>query len=94
MIKAEVRDPRARTFAFTPQKTLYGSKYISRGDTAFIFASENEGGRGLITRGVVNIKWLTCIKVAVTLQPRLSKGTVCSLPSGRREGTCTASSTA
>ena len=44
-IKAEVRDPRARTFAFTAQKTMYGGKEIAKGDTVFVFASENEGGK-------------------------------------------------
>jgi len=52
-IKAEVRDPRAKTFAFTAQKTMYGGKHIAEGDAVFVFASENEGGQGLIARGVV-----------------------------------------
>ncbi|HEV2531007.1 hypothetical protein [Phenylobacterium sp.] len=52
-IKAEVADPGAETFAFTAQKTMYGGKHIAQGDTVFIFASENEGGAGLIARGVV-----------------------------------------
>jgi hypothetical protein len=52
-IKAEVRDPRARTFAFAAQKTMYGGKHIAEGDAVFVFASENEGGQGLIARGVV-----------------------------------------
>jgi hypothetical protein len=52
-IKAEVCDPRAQTFAFTAQKTMYGGKDIAEGDTVFVFASENEGGQGLIARGVV-----------------------------------------
>ncbi|HEX6533676.1 MAG TPA: hypothetical protein VF041_03710 [Gemmatimonadaceae bacterium] len=52
-IKAEVRDPRAKTLAFTAQKTMYGGKHIAEGDTIFVFASENEGGRGLIARGIV-----------------------------------------
>jgi hypothetical protein len=52
-IKAEVRDPRARTLAFTAQKTMYGGKNIAAGDAIFIFASENEGGPGLVARGVV-----------------------------------------
>ena len=52
-IKAEVRDPRAKTFEFTAQKTMYGGKHIDEGDTVFVFASENEGGQGLIARGVV-----------------------------------------
>ena len=52
-IKAEVVDPRARTFAFTAHKTMYGGKLIAEGDTVFVFASENEGGQGLIARGIV-----------------------------------------
>jgi hypothetical protein len=52
-IKAEVRDPQVPTFTFTAQKTMYGGKHIAKGDTVFIFASENEGGQGLVARGVV-----------------------------------------
>ncbi|HEU4339075.1 MAG TPA: hypothetical protein VFS19_03320 [Planctomycetota bacterium] len=52
-IKAAVDDPRAKTFTFTRQKTMYGGKRIAEGDTIFVFASENEGGPGLIARGVV-----------------------------------------
>jgi len=52
-IKAEVRDPRTKTFAFIAQKTMYGGKHIAEGDTVFVFASENEGGQGLIAQGVV-----------------------------------------
>ena len=53
-VKTEVRDLRAKTFAFTAQKTMYGGKHIARGDTVFVFASENEGGKGLIARGMVS----------------------------------------
>jgi hypothetical protein len=52
-IKAHVRDPQAKTFDFVAQKTMYGGKHVAEGDTIFVFASENEGGRGLIARGVV-----------------------------------------
>ena len=52
-IKAEVSDPRAETFAFSAQKTMYAGKHIAIGDTIFIFASENEGGPGLIASGVI-----------------------------------------
>jgi hypothetical protein len=52
-IKAKVVDPRARTFTFTAHKTMYGGKRIAEGDTVFLFASENEGGQGLIARGTV-----------------------------------------
>ena len=52
-IKAEVSDPRAETFTFSAQKTMYGGRHIAAGDTIFVFASENEGGPGLIASGVV-----------------------------------------
>lgn len=52
-IKAEVKDPSAQTFTFTAQKTMYGGKRIAAGDTIFVFASETEGGSGLIASGVV-----------------------------------------
>jgi len=52
-IKAEVRHPSAETFAFSAQKTMYGGKRIAKGDTIFVFASENESGPGLIASGVV-----------------------------------------
>ncbi len=52
-IKAEIGDPQSATFAFPAQKTMYGGKHIAEGDTIFLFASENEGGQGLIARGVV-----------------------------------------
>jgi hypothetical protein len=52
-IKAEVNDPWASTFAFSAQKTMYAGKRIAKGNTIFVFASENEGGSGLIASGVV-----------------------------------------
>lgn len=52
-IKAQVTDPHAASFVFRDQKTMYGGKTIAAGDTIFIFASENEGGAGLVARGVV-----------------------------------------
>jgi hypothetical protein len=52
-IKAEIRDPNAKTFSFTAQKTMYGGKNIAVGDIVFLFASENEGRHGLIARGIV-----------------------------------------
>ena len=52
-IKAEVTDPRAKTFSFREQKTMYGGKTIAGGDVVFIFASENEGGSGLLALGAV-----------------------------------------
>lgn len=52
-IKAEIRDPGAKMFRFSAQKTMYDGKRIARGDTIFVFASENEGGPGLIASGIV-----------------------------------------
>src|SRR6476660_2594792 len=47
-IKAEISNLRAETFAFSAQKTMYGGKQIAEGDTIYVFASENEGGPGLV----------------------------------------------
>ena len=52
-IKAEVRDLGAKTLRFSAQKTMYGGKRIAKSDTIFVFASENEGGPGLIASGIV-----------------------------------------
>jgi hypothetical protein len=52
-IKTEVRDARAKAFTFSAQKTMYGGKQIAADDVVFVFASENEGGQGLIARAVV-----------------------------------------
>lgn len=52
-IKTEIRDPDASVFEFAHQKTMYGGKKIIAGDTIYLFASENEGGAGLIAKGVV-----------------------------------------
>ena len=46
-IKAEVADRPGKTLTFARQKTMYGGKLITAGDTIFIFARENEGGAGL-----------------------------------------------
>ena len=52
-IKTEIGNPSAETFTFTEQKTMYGGKRIAAGAAIFIFASENEGGSGLIASGIV-----------------------------------------
>ena len=52
-IKAEVPDPDATFFRFTAQKTMYRGRDVAAGDCIFIFASENEGGNGLVARGIV-----------------------------------------
>ena len=72
-IKAEVDDPRAETFAFSAQKTMYGGKHIPKGDTIFVFASENEGGPGLIASGVVTAAKAIAKKRGIARQtPRVS----------------------
>src|SRR4029450_3126934 len=72
-IKAEVSDPQAKTFAFKAQKIMYGGKHIAEGDTIFIFASENEGGQGLIARGVVSSAEAGARKPGIARQtPRVS----------------------
>jgi len=72
-IKAEVSDLSAETFAFRAQKTMYGGKHIAKGDTIFVFASENEGGPGLIARGVVTSAKAIAKKREIARQtPRVS----------------------
>ncbi len=72
-IKAEVNGPCAETLTFIAQKTMYGGKHIAKGDTAFVFASENEGGTGLIASGVVTSAKPIAKKAGVARQtPRVS----------------------
>ncbi len=40
-IKAEVSNPRSATLVFKAQKTMYGGKRIAKGDSIYVFASEN-----------------------------------------------------
>ena len=89
-IKAHVRDPQAKTFAFVAQKTMYGGKHVAQGDTIFVFASENEGGQGLIARGVVTSARAVAKKPGVPRQtPRMSlsirRTAFARRPLGRRE---------
>src|SRR5258705_1673720 len=72
-IKAEVSDPGAESFAFSEQKTMYGGKQIARGDMIFVFASENEGGSGLLASGIVTSAEATPKKLRIPRQtPRVS----------------------
>lgn len=72
-IKAEVLDVKAKAFAFSSQKTMYGGKKVAKGDTIFVFASENEGGVGLIARGVIVAAEPVARKLGVVRQtPRVS----------------------
>lgn len=70
-VKTEIREPRAETFVLPVQKTMYGGKHIAEGDTVFVFASENEGGRGLIARGVV------AAAEAIPRKPGIARQTPC-----------------
>jgi hypothetical protein len=72
-IKAEVSDPEAESFVFAAQKTMYGGKHIAAGDTIFVFASENEGGSGLIATGIVTTATAVARKSGIARQtPRVS----------------------
>jgi hypothetical protein len=89
-IKAEVVDPRARTFTFTAYKTMYGGKLIAEGDTVFVFASETQGGHGLIARGIVTHTEAIAKKRGIVRQtPRVSvtikRTERAKRPMGRRE---------
>jgi hypothetical protein len=89
-IKAEIIDPRASTFTFTGHKTMYGGKLIAQGDTIFVFASENEGGRGLIARGIVtHAEAMRKARGMARQTPRVSvtikRTALATRPMGRRE---------
>ncbi|HEY6070382.1 MAG TPA: hypothetical protein VIU85_03330 [Chthoniobacterales bacterium] len=72
-IKAEVKKNIAQAFTFNAQKTMYGGKRIAKGDTIFVFASENEGGTGLIARGTVTLAKAIPKKRGIARQtPRVS----------------------
>ena len=72
-IKAEIGDPTAQAFAFSAHKTMYGGKHIASGDTIFVFASENEGGPGLVASGVITSAEATPKKPGIDRQtPRVS----------------------
>lgn len=90
MIKAAIADPRAKTFEFRAQKTMYGGKGIAAGDTIFIFASEKEGGQGLIASGVVTSARAVPKKPGIARQtPRVSitvkRGKIAKKRLGRNE---------
>jgi hypothetical protein len=89
-IKAEISAPWAKMFAFTAQNTMYGGKHVAEGDTVFVFASENEGGQGLIARGVVTSAEALSKKPGIIRQtPRMSlsirRTALAKRPLGRSE---------
>src|SRR5262249_17284422 len=55
------------------QRTMYGGKRIAKGDTIFVFASENDGGPGLVASGVVTSANAIAKKFGIARQtPRVS----------------------
>ena len=86
-IKAKVTDLLAETFAFSAQKTMYGGKRVAKGDAIFVFASENEGGPGLIASGIVTSSKSIPKKRGIPRQtPRVSITIKRSAPAKRRLG--------
>ena len=89
-IKAEIGNVRAKDFTFTAQKTMYGGKRIAEADTIFLFASENEGGQGLIARGTVISATAVAKKRGIARQtPRVTitvrREAIATRPLGRGE---------
>ena len=89
-IKTEIAEPQAKAFTFAAQKTMYGGKTIAAGDTIYLFASENEGGAGLVARGVVTLAVAVAKKRGVERQtPRVSiavrRTALAKRPLGRAE---------
>lgn len=71
-VKAAIDQPDATAFVLKAQKTMYGGKHITAGDTIFIFASETDGGSGLIARGFVTAARAVPRKAGVARQtPRV-----------------------
>ncbi len=72
-IKTEISDLQAAAWTFEAQKTMYGGKRIAVGDMVYVFASENEGGAGLVARGRVTAAEATPRKPGIERQtPRVS----------------------
>jgi hypothetical protein len=86
-IKAAAPDTRAETFVFIAEKTMYGGKRIAAGDIIFLFASENDGGRGLIARGIVTAAEVVARKAGVARQtPRVTIAVMRTALTKRRLG--------
>tara|TARA_R110001606_G_scaffold398164_1_gene576573 strand:+ start:723 stop:1166 length:444 start_codon:yes stop_codon:yes gene_type:complete len=72
-IKTEIRNIQLESFDFVHQKTMYGGKKIAAGDIIYLFASENEGGAGLVAKGIVISATETPRKTGVERQtPKVS----------------------
>ena len=86
-IKAEIADPRAGAWRFEAQKTMYEGKRIAAGDVVYLFASENEGGAGLVARGLVTAAQATPRQPGIERQtPRVSIAVECTGLARRRLG--------
>jgi len=73
VVKADIRDPQAKQFSFRAAKTMYGGKQIQVQDEIFVFASETQGGKGLVARGVVTSAAAVPVKVkGERVTPRVS----------------------
>ncbi len=83
LIKAAIADTAAKTFRLPAQKTMYGGRDIAVGDTVYLFASETEGGPGLIARGIV-----TAAR-AVPRKPGIARQTPCVDVTVKRTATAT-----
>jgi hypothetical protein len=72
-IKTQIDDRGVQDHVFVRQKTMYHGKRLAAGDTLFLFASENEGGQGLVARGIVIAVQAVSPKPGVARQtPRIS----------------------
>jgi len=86
-IKAEISDPTPKALTFREQKTMYGGKRIAKGDLIFVFASENEGGTGLVAKGIVSEVEPTAKKLGIDRQtPRVSITIECTALAKRHLG--------
>jgi hypothetical protein len=69
---------------------MYSGKLLAEGDVAFVFASENHGGQGLIARGIVTHAEAVRKKSTIARQtPRVSvtikRTALAKQPMGRSE---------
>lgn len=89
-IKAPIDQLHAPAYAFEAQKTMYAGKHIRVRDVIFLFASENEGGKGLFARGIVTHAEALPLDPSLERQtPRVSIRVTCTgralRPLGRTE---------
>jgi hypothetical protein len=84
-VKADIGNPRAAKLVLLAQKTMYGGKLAAKGDTVFVFASENEGGHGLLARGVV-VSAVPRVAGVARQTPRIDLTIRCTAQATRRLG--------